>query len=120
MGQRVLGRHGCICTAQHPAQSHGARAAFMAEPHHNATPHWHALLWCESEADAQALEAVIGQDVFQMAAPARRIGAGMVAGRAGPVEDLLDAAAQAHGRLSFALPEGGIRSTCACPMWGNA
>lgn len=31
----------------------------VAEPHHDATPHWHALLWCESEAGAQALEAVI-------------------------------------------------------------
>lgn len=31
----------------------------VAEPHHDATPHWHALLWCENEADAQALEAVI-------------------------------------------------------------
>ncbi|MDA8455285.1 replication endonuclease [Acidovorax sp. GBBC 3334] len=31
----------------------------VAEPHHDATPHWHALLWCEDEAEAQALEAVI-------------------------------------------------------------
>ncbi len=31
----------------------------VAEPHHDATPHWHALLWCEDEAGAQALEAVI-------------------------------------------------------------
>ena len=31
----------------------------VAEPHHDATPHWHALLWCENEDAAQALEAVI-------------------------------------------------------------
>lgn len=31
----------------------------VAEPHHDATPHWHALLWCEDEAGAQALDAVV-------------------------------------------------------------
>lgn len=31
----------------------------VAEPHHDATPHWHALLWCENEDAAQTLEAVI-------------------------------------------------------------
>jgi len=28
----------------------------VAEPHHDATPHWHALVWVESEADALLLE----------------------------------------------------------------
>ncbi len=31
----------------------------VAEPHHDATPHWHMLLWVEGEAQAQALEAVV-------------------------------------------------------------
>ncbi len=31
----------------------------VAEPHHDATPHWHALVWVENEEQAQALEALI-------------------------------------------------------------
>ena len=31
----------------------------VAEPHHDATPHWHALVWVESEAAALLLEARI-------------------------------------------------------------
>jgi hypothetical protein len=31
----------------------------VAEPHHDATPHWHALVWTEHEAAAQRLETVI-------------------------------------------------------------
>ena len=31
----------------------------VAEPHHDATPHWHALLWCEDEAGAELLEEVV-------------------------------------------------------------
>ena len=31
----------------------------VAEPHHDGTPHWHALLWCKTEADASELQAVV-------------------------------------------------------------
>lgn len=31
----------------------------VAEPHHDGTPHWHALLWTESQADAITLEATL-------------------------------------------------------------
>lgn len=44
-------------TKERPAvRMYGLR---VAEPHHDGTPHWHALLWVENEAQALALEAII-------------------------------------------------------------
>ena len=31
----------------------------VAEPHHDGTPHWHALLWTETQEQAQALETTL-------------------------------------------------------------
>ncbi len=31
----------------------------VAEPHHDGTPHWHALVWVETEAAAQQFEAAL-------------------------------------------------------------
>lgn len=35
------------------------RGVRVAEPHHDATPHWHALIWADDEAGAQAIEATV-------------------------------------------------------------
>ena len=31
----------------------------VAEPHHDATPHWHAMVWVETESQARTLDAII-------------------------------------------------------------
>jgi len=50
----------------------------VAEPHHDATPHWHMLVWAEDEAGARAIEATVrhywlSEDGAERGAQANRI-----------------------------------------------
>ncbi len=31
----------------------------VCEPHHDGTPHWHALIWCRNEEEAKAVQAIV-------------------------------------------------------------